>query len=282
MATSKGVDLSSVKGTGPSGRVIAADVEAASQSQAAAASAHASSATGYDAFPAGAEFVDEPHNNIRKVIARRLTESKQSVPHYYLSMDCRLDELVRLRAAINDGAEKEDKVSVNDFIIKASAKALTDVPQANAAWFDSYVRMFKHADVCVAVSTDKGLITPIVSRADVKGLKQIAKEARELAGRARANALKPEEFQGGTFTVSNLGMFGIKNFTAIINPPQACILAVGGAQKIVVPDGKGGFKEASVMTVTLSADHRVIDGAVGAQWLSAFKKYVENPVLMLI
>ncbi|KAJ1617720.1 2-oxoacid dehydrogenase acyltransferase [Pavlovales sp. CCMP2436] len=230
----------------------------------------------------GALFEDVPHNNIRKIIAKRLTDSKRDVPHYYLATECVLDELVRLRANANASLEKADKLSVNDFIIKASAKALVDVPQANSAWFDDFVRTYKHADVCVAVSTDKGLITPIIAKAELKTLSQISAETKELAGRARANKLKPEEFMGGTFTVSNLGMFGVKNFTAIINPPQACILAVGGMEKKVVSDGKGGFKEVSVMIVSLSADHRVIDGAVGAQWLAAFKKYIENPVLMLV
>jgi len=283
MAEARGVDLTSIKGTGPNGRVIAADVEeAALRTPASSADDSDAAPSGYSAFPPGAEYIDEPHNNIRKVIAKRLTESKRDVPHYYLSMDCNLDELVRLRTTINENVEKEAKISVNDFIIKAVAKALIDVPQANSAWADDYVRTFKHADVSMAVSTDKGLITPIVTRADVKSLSQVATEAKELAGRARANKLKPEEYQGGTFTVSNLGMFGIKHFTAIINPPQACILAVGGAQKHVVADGKGGFKEASVMTVTLSSDHRVLDGAVAAQWLNAFKKYIEKPALMLI
>jgi len=263
--------------------VIAADVEAAPATQHAAAAASAASGTtrGPMAEP-GAAFEDVPHNNTRKVIAKRLTDSKQSVPHYYIAMECNLDELARLRTKVNDAVDKERKVSVNDFIVKAAAKALRDVPQVNAAWHDDFVRTYSHADVCVAVSTDKGLITPIIARADTKGLAQIAAETKELAARARANKLKPEEFQGGTFTVSNLGMFGVKHFTAIINPPQAAILAIGGAEKRVVADGKGGFKEASFMTVTLSSDHRVIDGAIGAQWLGAFKKYIEDPVLMLI
>mmetsp|Transcript_1567 Transcript_1567/g.3900 ORF Transcript_1567/g.3900 Transcript_1567/m.3900 type:complete len:474 (-) Transcript_1567:264-1685(-) len=280
MAAATGMDLASIAGSGLGGRIIAVDVEAA---QAAAVAAPAMAVAAPAAFGvSGALFEDVPHNNIRKIIAKRLTDSKRDVPHYYLATECVLDELVRLRANANASLEKADKLSVNDFIIKASAKALVDVPQANSAWFDDFVRTYKHADVCVAVSTDKGLITPIIAKAELKTLSQISAETKELAGRARANKLKPEEFMGGTFTVSNLGMFGVKNFTAIINPPQACILAVGGMEKKVVSDGKGGFKEVSVMIVSLSADHRVIDGAVGAQWLAAFKKYIENPVLMLV
>jgi len=222
----------------------------------------------------------EPHSNVRKTIARRLTEAKQTVPHFYLTVDCRIDELLRVRKEIN-GRFEDVKVSVNDFVIRAVALALGQVPAANASWDDSGVLRYEHADVSVAVATPNGLITPIVKAAEGKGLATISREMKDLAGRAREGKLKPEEYQGGTFSVSNLGMFGVRDFAAIINPPQGCILAVGaGEQQPVVKDG--ALAVATVMSCTLSVDHRVVDGAVGAEFLAAFKKLIEYPPAMLL
>jgi pyruvate dehydrogenase E2 component (dihydrolipoamide acetyltransferase) len=222
-----------------------------------------------------------PNNNIKKVVARRLLESKQSVPHFYLSVDCNLTSLLAARAALNEQGKGAYKLSVNDFVIKAVAVALKAYPAANTAWTDEAVLQFDHADISVAVATPNGLITPIIKAAETKGLAQISSEMKDLAGRAREGKLKPEEFQGGTFSISNLGMFGVSNFQAIINPPQACILAVGaGIEKPIVQNGK--IEVATVMTVTLSVDHRAVDGAVGAEFLQFFKQYIENPVSMLV
>ncbi len=212
---------------------------------------------------------------MRKVIARRLTEAKQTVPHFYLTLDCKLDELLALRAKMNAAVEGS-KISVNDFVIRASALALKKVPDANVYFTDDAILKFEHADVSVAVATDNGLITPVIKAAETKSLAQISKEMRDLGTRARAGKLKPEEYQGGTFSVSNLGMFGIKQFEAIINPPQACILAVGaGEQRAIVRDGK--IEVATMMSCTLSVDHRAVDGALGAVYLQAFQALIENP-----
>ncbi|WP_175135879.1 2-oxo acid dehydrogenase subunit E2, partial [Achromobacter pulmonis] len=221
-----------------------------------------------------------PHSGMRRAIARRLTESKQQVPHFTLTVDCRMDALLALRAQANQGGAV--KLSVNDFIVRAAALALREVPEVNASWHDDAIELHAGADISVAVATDGGLVTPIVRDADVKPLSAVAAEIVELASRAKVNRLKPEEFTGGSLTVSNLGMYGIKQFAAIINPPQAAILAVGAAERRPVVDDNGDLKAATVMTVTLSADHRVVDGAVGARWLAALRALIENPVRILL
>ena len=216
----------------------------------------------------------------RKVIARRLVESKREAPHFYLTLDCNIDRLLQLRQEINAKREK-DKISVNDFVIKASALALKQVPAANASWTETAVRLYQVADVSVAVATPNGLITPIIRGADSKSLSAISTEMKDLAARAREGKLKPEVYQGGTFSVSNLGMFGIREFAAVINPPQGAILAVGaGEQRPIVKDN--ALAIATMMSCTLSVDHRVVDGAIGAEFLAAFKKLVEDPLSMLI
>ena len=292
IAKDKGVDLAAVKGSGPHGRIVKADVEGAKPGAAPAAKA-APGAAPAAAAPAaagpgakqladmlGMTYKQEPLSGMRKVIAKRLTESKQQVPHFYLTVDCELDELLKVRKELNSRSD-DYKISVNDFVIRASALALKKVPAANASYDESGLLFYDHADVSVAVATPAGLITPIIKAAETKGLAAIANEMKDLAGRARDNKLKPEEYQGGTFSVSNLGMFGIKDFAAVINPPQGCILAVGaGEQRPVVKDG--ALAVATVMSCTLSVDHRVVDGAVGAQFLAAFKKLIEDPLTMLL
>jgi pyruvate dehydrogenase E2 component (dihydrolipoamide acetyltransferase) len=292
------IDLSRVKGSGPHGRIIEKDVRAAMAGGAALAPV-ASAATSAPALASGmsddlvrkffepGSFEEIPHDSMRKVIARRLTESKQTVPHFYLTVDCELDTLLAAREAINAAAPKDKdgkpayKVSVNDFVIKALAVALQRVPDANVTWTESAMLKHKHSDVGVAVSIPGGLITPVVRKAETKGLAQISNEMKDYAARARARKLKPEEYQGGSTAVSNLGMFGIKNFQAVINPPHATILAVGvGEQRIVVK--KGAPAVATVMSVTLSTDHRAVDGALGAELISAFKQLIENPMGMLV
>ena len=237
-------------------------------------------------FPAGS-FEEVPHDRMRKTIARRLTEAKQTIPHFYLSADCELDALMALREQVNGSAGKDKdgkpafKLSVNDFIIKAMALALKRVPEANVSWTEGAMLKHKHADIGVAVSIPGGLITPIVRHAEAKTLSTISGEVKDMAARAKARKLKPEEFEGGTSAVSNLGMFGVKNFQAIVNPPHATILAAGAGEKRVVVKG-GEPKVATVMTVTLSTDHRAVDGALGAELMSAFKDYIEHPMSMLV
>jgi pyruvate dehydrogenase E2 component (dihydrolipoamide acetyltransferase) len=231
-----------------------------------------------------------PHDNMRKTIARRLVEAKSTIPHFYLTVDCEIDALLALRAQINAAAPMKKtehgeaplyKLSVNDMIIKAMAMALMAVPEANVSWTEANMVRHKHADVGVAVSIPGGLITPIIKRADEKSLSTISNEMKDLASRARNRKLKPEEYQGGTTAVSNLGMFGVKDFAAVINPPHATILAVGaGEERAVVK--KGEIVVANVMSVTLSTDHRAVDGALGAELMVAFKKYIENPMSMLV
>ena len=285
IAADKGIDLASVKGSGPKGRIVKVDVENAKAGATPAKSAAAVSTPSTDAeFDQlnvyGMAYKAIPNNNIKKVTARRLTEAKQTIPHFYLSVDCVLDNLLAARVSLNEAADGAYKISVNDFIIKAVAMALKAYPAANVSWGDDAVMQFKHADISVAVATPNGLITPIIKRAEEKGLAAISTEMKDLAGRAREGKLKPEEFQGGTFSISNLGMFGVENFQAIVNPPQSCIMAVGaGIQKPVVVNGALEIK--TVMTVTLSTDHRSVDGAVGAEFLQYFKRYIENPVSML-
>lgn len=286
IAEQKGVDLKSVKGTGPHGRIVKADVENAKAGAPAAApkAASAPTSSGPDAKQLadmlGMEYTEIPNNNIKKVTARRLTEAKQTIPHFYLSVDCVLDNLLAARAAMNDAADGAYKLSVNDFIIKANAMALKAYPPANTSWTDDAVLQYKHSDISVAVATPNGLITPIIKAAETKSISEISNEMKDLAKRAKEGKLKPVEFQGGTFSISNLGMFGVKNFQAIVNPPQSCIMAVGaGEERVVVENGQMVVR--TVMTVTLSTDHRSVDGAVGAEYLQHFKKFIENPVLML-
>lgn len=278
VAAEKGLDLAAVgSGSGMYGSLTSADLGKAPVA-APAVAAHPA------AFPA-ATYTDLPVSNIRAVIAKRLQQSKQTVPHFYLSADVNVDQLLSLRQKLNKLLEKDSlKLSINDFIIKAASLACVKVPEANSAWMDTVIREFHSVDISVAVSTDKGLITPIVFGTERKGLAAISREVKSLAARAREGKLQPHEFQGGTFTISNLGMFSVKNFSAIINPPQACILAVGTSEKRLVPDedSEAGFKEAEFMSVTLSCDHRVVDGAVGAQWLAKFKQLLEKPYTMML
>jgi len=280
MAQQAGLDLAGLSGSGPNGRIVKADIDAAF--------ARGTPSAPKPAAPAGAPapvaglpaFTEQPHTTMRKVIARRLIESKREAPHFYLTLDCNIDRLLQLRQEINAKREK-DKISVNDFVIKAAALALKQVPAANASWTDSAVRLYQAADISVAVATPGGLITPIVRGADSKSLSAISAEMKDLAARARDGKLKPEEFQGGTFSVSNLGMYGIREFAAVINPPQGAILAVGaGEQRPIVKDN--ALAIATMMSCTLSVDHRVVDGAIGAEYFAAFKKLIEDPLTMLI
>jgi pyruvate dehydrogenase E2 component (dihydrolipoamide acetyltransferase) len=283
MAQQAGLDLARVNGSGPHGRIVKADIDAALARGAPAAAMPAPTPTApTPAVPVAGlpAFTEQPHSMMRKVIARRLVESKREAPHFYLTIDCNIDRLLQLRQEINAKREK-DKISVNDFVIKASALALKQVPAANASWTDTAVRLYEAADVSVAVATPGGLITPIIRGADSKALSAISAEMKDLAGRAREGKLKPEEYQGGTFSVSNLGMFGIREFAAVINPPQGAILAVGaGEQRPIVKDN--ALAIATMMSCTLSVDHRVVDGAIGAEFLAAFKKLIEDPLSMLI
>ncbi|WP_416408705.1 pyruvate dehydrogenase complex dihydrolipoamide acetyltransferase [Agrobacterium rosae] len=304
LAKEAGLDLSAVSGSGPHGRIVKTDVEkaaasggakaapAAAQSAGAAAPAPAKGPSDENVLKLFAEGSYEilPHDGMRKTIASRLTESTQTVPSYTVSMECELDAMLKLRAEINASApvkktEKGEvpafKLSVNDFIIKAMALALRDVPMANASWTSTARVLHKHADVGVAVSIPDGLITPIVRNAETKTLSAISNEVKDLAKRARDKKLKPEEYQGGTTSVSNLGMFGVSSFTSIVNLPQASIVSIGaGVEKPVVRGGK--IEVGTVMTATFAFDHRVIDGALGAELASAFKRYIENPMGMLV
>lgn len=278
MAAEAGIDLSRVGGSGPRGRIVKADIENASSAPPAAARPQARTAS--VSPPAESEVVKL--STMRRVIAERMTESKTTVPHFYLTVDCEIDELLKVRAELNTRIAP-DKISVNDIVIRACALALREVPEANVSWEGDGGMMRRHAavDVSVAVAIDGGLITPIVRSADTKGLVEIAQEMRDLAERARDGKLAPEEYQGGSFSISNLGMFGVKQFDAVINPPQAAILAVGaGEQRPVVKDGE--IVPATVMTCTLSVDHRVVDGAIGARLLGAIKRYIEYPPAMLL
>ena len=282
LAAQRGVDLSRLQGSGPGGRIVKIDVERAQAAAPAPALASAPVAAAPVAAPAGSgasAFTEVPHSSMRRTIARRLAESKSTIPHFYLTVECRMERLLALRAEINAAASR--KISVNDFIVRAVAVALREVPQANVGWTETAMRQYAQADVAVAVSTDTGLITPIVRAADHKTLSQISAEIADLAARARAGQLRPEEYQGGSFSVSNLGMHGVGAFSAIINPPQAAILAVGASQqKPVVENGE--LKVGTVMACTLSVDHRAIDGALAAQWLAAFQRAIEAPLSMLI
>ncbi|KZV93763.1 dihydrolipoamide acetyltransferase [Exidia glandulosa HHB12029] len=278
IALERGIPLAKVKGTGPNGRIVKEDVE---KFKPEAASAAAPAAPGQ----AGADYVDTPVSSMRRVIGQRLTQSKQELPHYYLTVDIDMGKVLKLREVFNQGlAEKGAKLSVNDFVVKATALALAEVPEANTAWLGETIRQYKKADISVAVATANGLITPIIKDAGGKGLASISSEAKALAKKARDGKLAPHEYQGGTFTISNLGMYDISHFTAIINPPQACILAVGSTSPTIVPapEEERGFRTAQIMKVTLSSDHRVVDGAVGARWLQSFKRYLENPLTFML
>ena len=275
IAADRGVDLASLSGSGPHGRILRRDVEAAETAPASVRPAAAD-----QAVVQGASTL-EPNSQMRRIIASRLQESKQTAPHFYLTVDCEIDALLSARRQMNDQAPEGVKISVNDLVIRAAAMALIKVPKANASWEGENTRLFTHADIAMAVAVDGGLVTPVIWAAEKKGLAEIASVSRDLATRARDGKLAPEEFSGGSFTISNLGMYGVREFAAVINPPQGAILAVGaGEQRPVVKDGQ--LAVATVMTVTLSADHRVVDGAVGAEWLQAFKGYVESPVTMLL
>ena len=290
MAKQAGLALEAIAGTGPNGRIVKVDIEAAIAAAAAAPAVAAAPAPAVAAAPAAAPapvapaaaYQDAPASTMRKVIAQRLQEAKREVPHFYLTIDCAVDALLETRAQLNERSDAYT-LSVNDFVIRAAALALRKVPAANASWVDGALRQYTSADVSVAVAIEDGLVTPIVRNADAKGLAEISAEVKELAGRARAKpmGLAPEEYQGGTFSVSNLGMFGIKEFAAIINPPQSMILAVGTAeQRPVVRDG--ALAVATMMSCTLSVDHRVVDGALGARFLQAFKGLIEDPLTMLL
>jgi len=299
LAKEAGIELAAISGTGPHGRVVKSDVEGAKSGKTplkaaptavAAASGGAAMAGGMTKaqvlalYPEGSyELV--PNDGMRKVVAARLTESKQTVPHFYLTLDCRIDALLSAREQINAAAPVKDgkpayKLSVNDFVMKAWAAALMKVPTANATWAGDSILYHKHADVAVAVAVPGGLFTPVVKATDTKSLRQISDEVKDLAGRARTKKLAPAEYQGGSSAVSNLGMFGIKEFAAVINPPHGTILAVGVGEERVYAE-KGQVKVANFMTVTLSCDHRAVDGALGAELLAAFKALIENPVMML-
>ncbi|WRT67583.1 pyruvate dehydrogenase complex dihydrolipoamide acetyltransferase [Kwoniella shivajii] len=289
LAIEKGIPLGEIKGSGPEGRIVKADVEKykGGSSSSAAATTPTSGATatpGKPAPAAPAEYEDIPVTNMRKTIGKRLTESKQTLPHYYLTVEINMDRLLKLREMFNKAGEGKTKLSVNDFIVKAASLALAEVPEANSAWLGDVIRQYKKADICVAVATPNGLITPIIKDVGSKGLASISAETKALASKARDGKLKPEEYQGGSFTISNLGMFGIDNFTAIINPPQSCILAIGKtATKLeLAPEDPKGFKSVQVMKATLSSDHRTVDGAVGAKWLKAFKDYMEQPLTFML
>jgi pyruvate dehydrogenase E2 component (dihydrolipoamide acetyltransferase) len=310
LAEQAGIDLAAVRGSGPNGRVVKADVEAAKATgpapkpavaqpaatpapapptkPAAPAAAAPAAKAGLDAKDLadrlGMRYRAVANTTMRKTIARRLTEAKQTIPHFYLTIDCEVDALLKIREELNGRSPKDGKgayrLSVNDFVIKAAAVALKRVPAANASWTDDATLLYEQADISVAVATPGGLITPIIKAAEAKGLSQISAEMKDLAARAREGKLKPEEFQGGTFSVSNLGMFGIKAFASIINEPQGAIMSVGaGEQRPVVVNGQ--LAVATVMTVTLTCDHRVVDGAIGAKFLQVFKAMIEDPVTML-
>lgn len=284
IAAENGVELGTIAGTGPNGRIVRHDVDAAmrvAKPAPALVPAAAAPPAPAPARPAADGAYEEiPNSAMRKVIAQRLTESKQTVPHFYLTIDVAIDELLALRKQINQDLA-DARISVNDFIVKAVAIALGKVPAANASWTDNAIRRYQDVDISVAVATPSGLITPVVKNADARTLSAISAEIRELAARAKENRLKPHEYQGGGFTISNLGMYGVRQFAAIINPPQACILAVGaGEQRPVVRDGT--LAVATMMTCTLSVDHRVVDGAVGAEFLAAFKALMEKPMSMLV
>ncbi|KXV55396.1 branched-chain alpha-keto acid dehydrogenase subunit E2 [Acetobacter tropicalis] len=280
IAKQKGLDLAAIKGTGPNGRIVRRDVENAS-----AKPQSASLAAPKPDIAAAGSSTSVPHSTMRKVIARRLSEAKSTIPHFYVSVDVELDALMALRSQLNATSPEEGpeafKLSVNDMLVKAAAVALKRIPTVNASFTEEAMILHDDVDISIAVSIPDGLITPIVRQADKKSLKQISLETKDLVKRARAGKLKPEEFQGGTFSISNMGMYGVKDFSAIINPPQAAILAIAAGRKQPVVKGNE-LAIATVMTVTLSVDHRVVDGSVAAEWLSAFRSVVESPLTLVI
>ena len=292
LSAERGVDLNQIAGTGPDGRVVRRDLEHYLASGGAGSTAVAPAASAPTALePAVApgsaiakqeyssSYVTVPHTGMRRAIARRLTESKTTVPHFYVTADCKVDSLLELRKRINESSPV--KISVNDIVVKAVASALMDVPEANVIFTPEAMHKFESADIAVAVATDGGLLTPVIRGVEKRQLSNLSMEISELAARARAGKLRQEELEGGSFAVSNLGMYGTKEFAAILNPPQSGILAVGAAApRAIVEDGE--VVVANVMTVTLSADHRAVDGAVAAQWLAAFVKRIENPLSMLV
>ncbi|MCM2292850.1 pyruvate dehydrogenase complex dihydrolipoamide acetyltransferase [Allorhizobium sp. BGMRC 0089] len=301
LAKEAGLDIKAISGTGPKGRVVKSDVEKAVSGGTAKPAAAPASAPAAAAQPAMAKGPSEeavlklfepgsyelvPHDGMRKTIAKRLQESKQTIPHFYVTVDCELDALLALRAQLNASAPQKDgkpvyKLSVNDMVIKAMALALRDVPDANVSWTDTNMVKHKNVDVGVAVAIPGGLITPIIRKAELKTLSAISNEMKDLGKRAKERKLKPEEYQGGTTAVSNMGMMGVKQFAAVVNPPHSTILAIGaGEERVVVKNGE--MKVANVMTVTLSTDHRSVDGALGAELIGAFKGYIENPMGMLV
>ena len=273
IAAQNDLPLDGIAGSGPNGRIIKIDVEnALAQGTMKSSVAPQMTSSNEDRFV--------PHNAMRRTIAQRLTESKQNAPHFYLSVDCEIDQLLAARKTINEAAGDDVKISVNDMIVRAAAHALMKVPNVNGSFEAEGCRYFSDADICIAVAIEGGLVTPVIPAAQNKGLAEISQLSKSLAKQAREGTLPPEAYSGGTFTISNLGMFGIKEFSAVINPPQGAILAIGaGEQRPVVKDGQ--LAVATVMSVTLSADHRVVDGALGAEWLQTFKQVIENPVLML-
>ena len=282
LAAERGIDLADVPGSGPRGRIVRRDLDAWTPAPTERHPDPEPSVAEPQAVPTslGAEFEDVPHTGMRRAIARRLTESKATVPHFYLQADCRVDALLALRAQINEG--REHRISVNDLVVKAVAGAMRDVPEANAIWTPDATRRFTAADIAVAVSVPGGLLTPVVRGADRLSIGELAATVRDLAGRAREGRLKQNELEGGSFAVSNLGMYGTTSFSAIINPPHAGILAVGAATRRPVVEQDGSLAAATVMSVTLSADHRVLDGALAAQWLAAFVARIENPLQILL
>jgi pyruvate dehydrogenase E2 component (dihydrolipoamide acetyltransferase) len=286
LARDAGLDLATIKGSGPRGRIVKADVEkakAAPKPSPAAKEPAAAPAPAAAQPDLGAPTVPVANSTMRKVIAKRLAQSKREIPHYYLTIDCHIDALMELRRELNARAEAEGayKLSVNDFVVKAVALALRAYPEANSTWTDEAILLYQTVDVCVAVAAPAGLITPVIRNADQKGLATISNEVKHLAGKARDGKLTPEEYQGGGFTVSNLGMYGIREFSAIINPPQSCLLAVGAAeQRPMVKDG--ALAVGTMMICTLSADHRSVDGAKGAEFLQILKKRIEDPLTMLL
>jgi len=290
IAAQKGLDLSTLSGSGPKGRIVKADVENATVQSAAPVAAATSAAPAPQSTDANSvmamyqdrEFEEMPLDGMRKIIASRLTEAKQTIPHFYLRRDIHLDALLKFRSELNKGlADKGVKLSVNDFIIKACANALQEVPDCNAVWAGDRILKLKPSDVAVAVAIEGGLFTPVLRDAESRTLSSLSTEMKDLAARAKTRKLAPHEYQGGSFAISNLGMMGITNFDAVINPPHGSILAVGAGQKMPVVNADGELDVATVMSVTLSVDHRVIDGALGAQFLAAVKQNLENPISML-
>ena len=286
LASERGIDLSRISGSGPHGRIVARDVETAPAAGAAMASGASASQvkTLYD----GIAYEEVPLDSMRRTIAKRLIEAKQTIPHFYLTADIEIGRLIAMREEANAAAPKDKdgapsfKLSLNDFIVKAWAAALQRVPAANAVWAEDRILRFTHSDIGVAVALDGGLITPVLRNADAKSLTAISAEMRDLAARARAKKLKPNEYQGGASAISNLGMYGVREFAAIINPPHATLLAVGAARRAPVETADGGVKFVSQMSVTLSCDHRVVDGALGAELLAAFKSLLEKPITFLV